>query len=101
MAERTLKGLSVAIWIADGYRPHRATQSGRHDQDRIAQTRAQTGMEFTDRGIELPVDVELDQAKPEDLDAMLLPGGVINLDALRIEPNAVTSAKQGQCADQG
>ena len=43
---------------------------------------------------------ELDQAKPEDLNAMLLPGGVINPDSLGIEPNAVTFAKQGQCAER-
>ncbi len=48
---------------------------------------------FTDWSIELPVDVDLDQAKPEDFDALLLPGGVINPDSLRIEPNAVAFAK--------
>jgi len=32
-------------------------------------------------------------SKPEDFDALLLPGGVINPDSLRIEPNAVAFAK--------
>jgi putative intracellular protease/amidase len=41
----------------------------------------------------LPVDVELEQAKPKDFDALLLPGGVINPDSLRIQPNAVAFAK--------
>ena len=41
----------------------------------------------------MPIDVEFDQAKPEDFDALLLPGGVINPDSLRIEPKAVAFAK--------
>jgi protease I len=51
------------------------------------------GWKFTDWGDELPVDLSLDQAKPQDFDALLLPGGVINPDALRILPNAVAFAK--------
>ena len=38
----------------------------------------------------MPVDVGLDRAQPEDFDALLLPGGVINPDSLR---NAVAFAK--------
>jgi protease I len=37
----------------------------------------------------VPVDVALDNAKPQDFDALLLPGGVMNPDSLRIEPRAV------------
>jgi protease I len=43
--------------------------------------------------VELPVDVTLDRAKPEDFDVLLLPGGVINPDALRIDPKAVAFVK--------
>ena len=39
------------------------------------------------------MDLKLDEAKPEDFDALLLPGGVINPDALRIEPKAVAFVK--------
>ena len=35
------------------------------------------------------MDVPLDQAKVDDFDALMLPGGVINPDKLRIEPKAV------------
>jgi deglycase len=48
---------------------------------------------FTDWDQELPVDVSLAQAKSEDFDALLLPGGVINTDALRIQPKAVAFVK--------
>jgi protease I len=41
----------------------------------------------------LPVDVRLDDAEPDDFDALLLPGGVINPDSLRIEPKAVAFVK--------
>jgi protease I len=39
------------------------------------------------------VDVALDRARPDDFDALLLPGGVINPDKLRMQPKAVAFAK--------
>ena len=51
------------------------------------------GWKFTDWGDELPVDVALDEARPQDFDALLLPGGVINPDKLRMEPKAVEFVK--------
>lgn len=44
-------------------------------------------------GIEVPVDVPLDQARPEDYDALVLPGGVMNPDFLRVNPAAVAFAQ--------
>ena len=43
----------------------------------------------TDWSIEVPVDVELKAAKPEAFDALVVPGGVINPDKLRLIPEAV------------
>ena len=43
----------------------------------------------TDWGIEVPVDVELSAAQPDDFDALVVPGGVINPDKLRLIPEAV------------
>lgn len=40
-------------------------------------------------GDEVSVDVELSKASPDDYDALVLPGGVINPDKLRMEPAAV------------
>jgi len=48
---------------------------------------------FTEWGGEFPVDVPLAQARAEDFDALLLPGGVINPDKLRMLPEAVAFAK--------
>jgi protease I len=43
----------------------------------------------TDWGKEANVDVPLDDAAPADYDALLLPGGVMNPDRLRMNPKAV------------
>ena len=48
---------------------------------------------FTDWGDSFPVDVGLDRARPDDFDPLLLPGGVINPDKLRMQPKAVAFAK--------
>jgi deglycase len=51
------------------------------------------GWSHTDWGDEFPVDLALDQARPNDFDALLLPGGVMNPDRLRMQPKAVAFAK--------
>jgi protease I len=37
--------------------------------------------------------LKLDAARPDDFDALLLPGGVMNPDSLRLEPKAVAFVK--------
>lgn len=44
-------------------------------------------------GIEVPVDKVLDEANPEDYDMLLLPGGVMNPDTLRMNEKAVAFAQ--------
>jgi protease I len=44
--------------------------------------------------IELPVDVTLDQANAEEYDALFVPGGVINPDKMRVNPDCVDFAQQ-------
>lgn len=43
----------------------------------------------TDWSIDVPVDELLDASDPAKFDALVLPGGVINPDKLRLEPKAV------------
>jgi len=43
--------------------------------------------------IEVPVDKTLDEASPEDYDMLLLPGGVLNPDTLRLNRAAVSFAQ--------
>ena len=52
-----------------------------------------TGMKHHDKGDSFDVDVPLAQAKPEDYDGLVLPGGVVNADALRTNEAAQTFAK--------
>ena len=48
------------------------------------------GYNHHDKADTLPVDRTLEQAQAEDYDALMLPGGVINPDALRLEPSAIS-----------
>lgn len=45
-------------------------------------------------GIEIPVDVMLDQADADQYDGLMLPGGVMNPDKLRMNAAAVSFARQ-------
>jgi protease I len=100
MADETLRGLTVAILVTDGFEqveliePRKALdQAG--PETRVVSPKAGRvrGWKFTDWGDEVQVDAPLDQAKPEDFDALLLPGGVMNPDSLRMAPKAVAFAK--------
>lgn len=100
MASETLKGKKVAILVTDGFeqvelvKPREALeQAGAQTQIVSPKDGKVRGWKHTEWGDELPVDVKLDQARAEDFDALLLPGGVINPDKLRIEPKAVSFVK--------
>src|SRR5690606_14958899 len=51
------------------------------------------GWEKKDWGRAVPVDRTLDEAKPSDYDALVLPGGQMNPDLLRVESKAVDFVK--------
>jgi protease I len=52
------------------------------------------GWNHTEWGSDVQVDRPLDQARADDYDALLLPGGVMNPDRLRMNPKAVRFVKQ-------
>lgn len=100
MASESLKGMRVAILVTDGFeqvelvKPREALdQAGAKTQIISPRDGKVRGWKHTEWGDELPVDVKLDQARAEDFDALLLPGGVINPDKLRMEPKAVNFVK--------
>jgi protease I len=100
MADEPLKGLKVAILVTDGFEQVEMTEPRKTLDEAGAETRVVSpqaervrGWKFTDWGDQVRVDAPLDQAKPEDFDALLLPGGVMNPDSLRMEPKAVAFAK--------
>lgn len=51
------------------------------------------GMNHHDKGDRLPVDLDLAQARADQFDGLLLPGGVANPDQLRMDPKAVAFVK--------
>jgi protease I len=100
MANENLKGLKVAILIEDGFEqvemidPRKALdQAGAVTHIVSPRNKEVRSWVFTAWGEEFPVDVPLDKAQPGDYDALLLPGGVINPDKLRMQPKAVEFVK--------
>jgi protease I len=52
-----------------------------------------TGMKHHDKGDSFDVDVPLAQARPDDYDGLVLPGGVVNADTLRTDKAAQDFAR--------
>jgi protease I len=95
-----INGMRVAILIEDGFEqvemvePRRALdQAGAKTSIVSPRNGRVRAWNFTEWGENFPVDVALDRARPQDFDALLLPGGVMNPDKLRMEPKAVAFAK--------
>ena len=95
-----LSGKKVAILVANGFEQVELTEprdalvkAGATAQIVSPQKRHVKGWKMVDWGDEFDVDVPLAKAKPEDYDALLLPGGVINPDLLRIDEDALRFIK--------
>jgi protease I len=95
MAEK-LSGKRVAILVTDGFEqveltePRKALDQAGAKSEIVSPASGKVkGWQHTKWGDELPVDVALDRANPEDYDALLLPGGVMNPDRLRMNEKAV------------
>jgi protease I len=91
-----LNGKKVAILATNGVEQVELEKPRRALEDAGAETQlvspAQTTVHAWQRdrwGDELPVDVPLSSANPNDYDALLLPGGVMNPDKLRTNDRAV------------
>ena len=97
MANEELRGLKVAILITDGFEQVEMTEPRKALDEAGAKTSIVSphggkvkGWKFTEWGDEFPVDLTLDSTTPDDFDALLLPGGVLNPDKLRTVPEAVS-----------
>ena len=93
---QNLQNKRVAILVADGFEQVELTepkaaleQAGATTQIVAPKGGKVKGWQHTDWGDELPVDVQLGDARPDDYDALLLPGGVMNPDKLRTNKEAV------------
>lgn len=92
----SLHGKTIAILATDGFEqselklPREALERAGADTELVS-LKAGTIRGWTDGnwGDELQVDLALDDADAATYDALLLPGGVMNPDLLRMEPKAV------------
>jgi protease I len=92
---KQLNGKKVAVLVTDGFEQVELTEPQRALQEAGAETVIVSpaqgkvkGWNHTKWGDELPVDLALDEAQPQEFDALLLPGGVMNPDKLRRMPKA-------------
>lgn len=95
-----LQGLKVAILVADGFEQSEMTEPRKALQEAGAQTKIISpekgkvkGWKGKNWGDAFQVDQDLNQAKAEEFDALLLPGGVLNPDTLRMNDKAVNFVK--------
>jgi protease I len=95
-----LEGVKVAILVEDGFEEVEMTEprfaldlAGAQTQLISPKGDPVRSWYFTDWGKYFQLDLALDNAKPEDFDALMLPGGVMNPDKLRMEPKAVAFVK--------
>jgi protease I len=95
MAEKQLNGLRVAILVTKAFEEIEMTSPRQALEEAGAETVLIAPMEGkvqafdgTEKSKEYPVDLHLDQANPNDFDALLLPGGTYNADKLRMVDKA-------------
>jgi len=93
---RKLKGKRVAILLTDGFEQVEMTEPRTALEDEGADTMLVSpqpkrvwSWRFVRWGRTYRVDVPLARANPDDFDALLLPGGVLNPDRLRLNRDAI------------
>lgn len=86
----------VAILAADGFEQselegpmHALEEAGAHVSIVSPKPDFIEGMHHADKGDRFDVDIPLENAREEDFDALMLPGGLMNPDTLRSNPAAV------------
>jgi len=96
-----LDGMKVAILVTDGFEqveltgPREALQREGATARVISSKRGKVlGMKHIDRADQIDIDATFADANADDFDAVLLPGGVVNADALRIIPEAQRFVKR-------
>jgi len=97
---RKLNGKKVAILVADGFEQVEMTKPREALDEAGAQTKIVSlksgkiqGMNHADKGDKFDVDLTLDQARPDDFDALMIPGGLSNPDTMRTSQRALNFAR--------
>lgn len=96
-----LSGTKVAIVVENGFEqveltePRKALEEAGAGTDLVSPVKGKVrGWQHDKWGDEFDVDVPLNQANVDDYDALLLPGGVMNPDKLRLDPRAIEFIRQ-------
>ena len=91
-----LSGKKVAILAADGFEEVELTRPKLALQEAGAQTTVISikpgkiqGMNHADKGDTVEVDLTFAEAKPQDFDGLMIPGGLMNPDTLRSTEEAL------------
>lgn len=99
--DTTLNGMHVAILVTDGFEQVEFTQPRTALEQQGALTKVISarrgkvqGFHHHDKADQFDVDLTFGEADPKDFDAVLLPGGVINGDQIRIIPEAQRFVQQ-------
>src|SRR5688572_30722620 len=95
-----LKGKKVAILTENGFEeieltsPKKALEEAGAEVHIVSPQKSKVkGWNHDHWSIELPVDVQIEKADPDDYDALVIPGGVINPDLMRRDESCVDFAK--------
>ena len=98
--KQKLQGKKIAALMTEGFEqveytePRKALEEAGATVHLIAPKGGEIkAWDETDWGDSFPVDLAVDGADPNQYDALLLPGGVMNPDKLRMEPKAVQFVK--------
>lgn len=98
---KILDGVRVAILVTDDFEQAELAEPKKALEQvgaitKIISTKSGTvqGMNHDEKADTFPVDMTFDQANPSDFDALLLPGGALNADTIRMEPKARTLVQQ-------
>ena len=91
-----LDGKKVAILVADGFEQVEMTKPRQALEEAGAETKIVSpksgqiqGMHHADKGDKFDVDIVLEEARAEEFDALMIPGGLMNPDQLRSTPEAL------------
>ena len=93
---KNLSGKKVAILVENGFEqveltsPRQALEEAGAVTAIVSPQKTQVqGWNHDEKADFFPVDIQLDSANAADFDALVLPGGVMNPDTLRMNPKAV------------
>lgn len=94
MVSKDLNGMRVAIVLDTDFEqvemvePRKALEDAGARCVLVSPRQEVTGMKHDEKKDTFQVDVSLDNAKAEEFDAVLLPGGAMNADSLRVNKKA-------------